>query len=137
MIGAKKLRLPDVIKIRALMDQGLSDTQISREFIPESGQCVTREHINGIRHGKRWNMERHSFIMKSDSETLFVIKTEVDGNVYETQEGYMCTKTSQNWFLAHLMNSKEVCGPMLYLTKNRPLKQEILNLHNLFVESQL
>ena len=79
MIGASKLNKIDVLKIKKLVNDGLNDCEIARQFIPDSGEPVTREHIRAIRIGKRWNDVNHSFIMKDDLRDLPLLKTDING----------------------------------------------------------
>jgi hypothetical protein len=137
MIGAYKLNKNDILKIRNLISQGVNDYQIAREFISESGESVTREHIRAIRKGQRWNKDNRSFLMKDELSDLPVIKTEMNGRVFETQLGWLKTKDLEKWFFLTLMDDMEVDGPMGYLMDKKPLKKEILAFHNSFVSSYL
>jgi len=137
VIGAKKLNKNDIVKIKRLIAEGINDYQIAREFIPESGQTVSREHIRNIRIGKRWNMEAHSFVMKNDLNDLTLLKTEINGMTFETQLGWLRTATMEKWFFLTLIDDVEVDGPTSYLMDQKPRKNEIFRFHNSFVASYL
>jgi hypothetical protein len=137
VIGASKLNKQDVIKIKKLVAQGLNDSEISRQFIPESGETVTSEHIRAIRRGRRWNDDKNSFIMKEDLNDLPSIKTDVNEMIIETQLGWLKTKTMERWFFLTLIDNQEVDGPSDHMMFEKPSKREILRFHNLFVSQYL
>jgi hypothetical protein len=137
LIGAKKLNKQDAAKIRKLVAQGLNDAQIARQFISENGSSVSREHIRSIRVGDRWNEKRHSFVMKEDLNDLPMLKTEMNGMVFETQVGWLKTKTLDKWFLWTLINDEEVDGPMTFLMDEKPSMKDILQFHKEFVSIYL
>ena len=67
MIGTNKLNTEKVENIRELISQGLSDQAIADMF------KVSRPAINHIRHKKRWNLDKNSFLMKDQiKETISV-----------------------------------------------------------------
>lgn len=137
MVGASKLNKNDVQKIRHLFTQGLNDCEIARQFIPESGQQVSREHIQRIRHGHRWNLEKNSFIMKDHLNDLPVLKTQIGEYQIETQVGWLKTKTLERWFFLTLVNDIEVNGPYGHLMEKKPSKGKILRFHNQFISMYL
>lgn len=62
-IGSSKLNEHKVRQIKELFEiTNLSDSQIASMF------DVSREHINLIRNGKRWNTDKKSFISKVELE---------------------------------------------------------------------
>ena len=137
MIGASKLNKYDVLKIKKLVKEGLNDCEIARQFIPESGEPVTREHIRGIRTGKRWNPVNHSFVMKDDLRDLPLLRTDINGFEIETQVGWLKTKTMEKWFFLTLVDNQEVDGPLGQLMDEKPSTREILQFHNQFVSMYL
>jgi hypothetical protein len=137
MIGATKLNKNDIVRLKKLFAQDITDYQIAREFIPESGQTVSREHIRNIRIGKRWNDEERSFVMKEDLSDLLSVKTELNKMVFETQLGWLKTKSYEKWFLLTLLDDIEVNGPTTHLMDRKPLTCDILNFHNEFVAMYL
>ena len=69
MIGAHKLTQEMVLEIKELfLTTKLRDGEIGKKY------GVSREHINRIRHGRRWNDETRSFIMKDG--VVFDIQTQ-------------------------------------------------------------
>jgi len=64
MIGASRLQEEDIVEIKKLLAMGVSQAAVARTYVPISGKKVSREHINLISSGKRWNAEARSFIMK-------------------------------------------------------------------------
>ena len=137
MIGASKLNKIDVLKIKKLVNDGLNDCEIARQFIPDSGESVTREHIRAIRIGKRWNDVNHSFIMKDDLRDLPLLKTDINGIEIETQVGWLKTKTMEKWFFLTLVDDVEVDGPLDQLMDTKPSTREILQFHTQFVSMYL
>lgn len=137
MIGANKLNKQDAAKIRKLVAQGLNDCQIARQFISENGNSISREHVRSIRIGERWNEDRHSFVMKDELNDLPLLKTEINGMVFETQVGWLKTKTLDKWFFWTLVDNQEVDGPMEYLMDRKPSTRDILQFHNNFVSMYL
>lgn len=137
MIGASKLNKYDVFKIKKLVKEGLNDCEIARQFIPESGEPVTREHIRAIRIGKRWNEVNHSFVMKDDLQDLPLLRTDINGFEIETQVGWLKTKTMEKWFFLTLVDNQEVDGPLGQLMDEKPSTREILQFHNQFVSMYL
>lgn len=137
MIGAGKLNKNDIVKLKKLFAENINDYQIAREFIPESGQSISREHIRNIRIGKRWNDDVRSFIMKEDLSDLLSFKTQFNDMVFETQLGWLKTKTYEKWFFLTLLDDKEVNGPTTTLMDKKPLKSKVLKFHNEFVQMYL
>lgn len=137
MIGAGKLNKNDIVKLKKLFAENINDYQIAREFIPESGQSISREHIRNIRIGKRWNDDVRSFIMKEDLSDLLSFKTQFNDMVFETQLGWLKTKTYEKWFFLTLLDDKEVNGPTTTLMDKKPLKSKVLKFHNEFVSMYL
>ena len=137
MIGAGKLNKNDIVKLKKLFAENINDYQIAREFIPESGQSISREHIRNIRIGKRWNDDVRSFIMKEDLSDLLSFKTQFNDMVFETQLGWLKTKTYEKWFFLTLLDDKEVNGPTSTLMDKKPLKSKVLKFHNEFVQMYL
>ena len=137
MIGASKLNKTDVLKIKKLVKDGLNDCEIARQFIPESNEPVTREHIRAIRIGKRWNQVNHSFLMKEDLSDLPHLRTHINGVQIETQVGWLKTKTLEKWFFLTLVDDIEVDGPLDQLMDFKPSTREILQFHHQFVSMYL
>lgn len=138
MIGASKLNRKDVERIHELIKEGNNDYKIAREFVSESGQKVSREHILCIRHGKRWNSVKRSFMMKDEIEEDFpTVITLVGNDIFETQVGRVQTKTMDKWFFLTLINDNEVDGPEVCLTDKKPLRDDILTFHQKFIRSYL
>lgn len=137
MIGASKLNKTDVLKIKKLVRDGLNDCEIARQFIPESNEPVTREHIRAIRIGKRWNQLNHSFLMKEDLSDLPHLRTHINGVQIETQVGWLKTKTLEKWFFLTLVDDIEVDGPLDQLMDFKPSTREILQFHHQFVSMYL
>ena len=137
MIGASKPNKTDVLKIKKLARDGLNDCEIARQFIPESNEPVTREHIRAIRIGKRWNQVNHSFLMKEDLSDLPHLRTHINGVQIETQVGWLKTKTLEKWFFLTLVDDIEVDGPLDQLMDFKPSTREILQFHHQFVSMYL
>jgi hypothetical protein len=137
VIGASKLNKTDVLKIKKLVKDGLNDCEIARQFIPESNEPVTREHIRAIRIGKRWNQVNHSFLMKEDLSDLPHLRTHINGVQIETQVGWLKTKTLEKWFFLTLVDDIEVDGPLDQLMDFKPSTREILQFHHQFVSMYL
>ena len=69
MIGAHKLTQEMVLEIKELfLTTKYSDGKIGKMY------GVSREHINKIRNGRRWNDETRSFIMKEG--VVFDVETQ-------------------------------------------------------------
>jgi hypothetical protein len=63
MIGAWKLTPEDVVEIKELFETtNLTNQEIADQY------GVRREHISHIRLGRRWNTDKHSFLMKEEIE---------------------------------------------------------------------
>jgi hypothetical protein len=137
MIGASKLNKEDALAIRRLVAKGHNDAQIAREFVSHNGSTISRIHVRDIRIGKKWNMDKHGFIMKDDLQDLPYLKTEVNGDVFETELGFLVTATKKKWFFLTLLNFQEVDGPPTSLLDRKPSKGEILAFHNSFVSHYL
>lgn len=137
MIGASKLNKQDALAIKRLVARGHSDAQIAREFVSHNGSKVSRVHIRHIRLGLKWNMDQHLFVMKDDLQDLPHLKTEVNGDVFETELGFLVTATKKKWFFLTLLNFEEVDGPPTSLMDKKPSKGEILTFHNSFVNHYL
>jgi hypothetical protein len=69
MIGASRLQEEDIVEIKKLLAMGVSQAAVARTYVPISGKKVSREHINLISSGKRWNPEIRSFSMKAEIKT--------------------------------------------------------------------
>jgi len=72
VIGAHKLTQEMVLEIKELfLTTKYSDGKIGKMY------GVSREHINKIRNGRRWNEDTRSFIMKDVvSNVLFDVETQ-------------------------------------------------------------
>lgn len=68
MIGTNKLTTEKVENIRELISQGLSDQAIASIY------NVSRPTINHIRHNKRWNLDKNSFLMKEQMKNVSSIQ---------------------------------------------------------------
>lgn len=69
MVGASKLNEEKVRQIKELFaTTELTDGQIADQF------GVSREHINLIRNGKRWNIQNRTFIMKEELDQIINLK---------------------------------------------------------------
>lgn len=80
MVGASKLTEEHVLRIHEAFKQGMSDQSIADIF------GVTRNHINRIRHGHRWNIEKNSFIMKKQLENEERYKNFAIVRIYKDNE---------------------------------------------------
>lgn len=137
MIGASKLNKQDVLNIKKLIQQGLNDCHISRVFVSENGHKVSREHILQIRKGNRWNTQKHSFLMKEDLLNLPHIITMVGNDIYETQLGWLKTKTMERWFILTVVNDVEVDGPSTSLLTQKPSTEDLMTFHQDFIKMYL
>lgn len=69
MVGASKLNEEKVRQIKELfLTTKLTDGEIADQF------GVSREHINLIRNGKRWNIQNRTFIMKEELDQIINLK---------------------------------------------------------------
>jgi len=69
MVGASKLNEEKVRQIKELFaTTKLTDGEIANQF------GVSREHINLIRNGKRWNIQNRTFIMKEELDQIINLK---------------------------------------------------------------
>jgi uncharacterized protein YjcR len=69
MIGASKLNEEKVRQIKELfLNTEMKDADIADQF------GVSREHINLIRNGKRWNILTRTFISKQELDQVINLK---------------------------------------------------------------
>lgn len=85
MVGAHKFNWNDAEKVRELLNQGISQSQIARDYISENGCKVSRELITQIANGKRWNMDTHSFVMKEKLKEEIKNINLIENNFYLIQ----------------------------------------------------
>jgi hypothetical protein len=133
MIGASKLNLNDVERLRQMYEQGLNNSQIAREFRSESGQTITREHVSKIRHGKRWNFTNHSYLMKEHVENQDVITTILEEEIYETQLGLILSNHGDYHIYLCFKDGSIVEDMDTPLMTNKPTTSEMLDFHNKWI----
>ena len=99
MIGSSKLTQEDVDRINAMIEAEMDDSSIAEIF------GVTREHINHIRHGRRWNIEKNSFVMKH----------QMGGDTKTSPKNFAIVRINKKSFCLH---SYEIPADKVHLYKN-------------------
>lgn len=94
--GASKLNEEMVVEIKNLFNTTtLRDGEIAKMY------NVSREHINSIRNGKRWNAITRSYISKKEMDMMrpqlivpmYIRKEATHKNLYDV----LCDSISQVW----------------------------------------
>lgn len=137
MTGAHKLDLEDVMQIRELIKQGHNDSKIAREFEPKSKKKVSREHVGSIRTGKRWNLDKHSFLVKEHLPINEDIITSIFEDTYTTEIGVVVTKGGNYHIFLRYINDKFIEGTETPLMQNKPTTEEMLEYHNKWVFDEI
>ena len=137
MTGAHKLTLEDVEQLRELFREGHSNSRIAREFVSSTGQKITREHISKIRSGKRWNLNKHSFIVKEHLRMNDEIITEIFEDKFSTELSLLITKTGNYHIFLRSKNGIILKGMETPLMENKPSIEEMLNYHNHWIFDEI
>jgi len=137
MIGASKLNLTEVERLRQLFDQGLNNSQIAREFKTLKGDTISREHVSQIRRGKRWNLTQHSYLMKEHVENQDVITTVLEEEIYETQLGLILSNHGDYHIYLCFKDGSIVEDMDTPLMTNKPTTSEMLHFHNHWIWNEI
>jgi hypothetical protein len=135
MIGSSKIneQTDDLERLQELFDMGLNNSEISRIYRTNTGEQITRTHISAIRRGKRWNINKRSFVMKHELENQDCIETIIDGDHYKTCIAQIITDLHIYHIFFSYINSIPVGSMNGPLMVNKPLKIDLLKYHNKFV----
>lgn len=137
MTGASKLDLEDVKQIRELIKQGHKDSKIAREFVPKSNKRISREHVSSIRRNKRWNLDNHSFLVKSHLPIDEDIVTSIFEDIYKTEISVVVTKNGNYHIFLRYINDQFIEGTETPLMQNKPSVEEMLEYHNKWVWDEI
>jgi hypothetical protein len=137
MIGAHKLDINEVQRIRELFNKGYNNSKIAREFKTLAGESITRTHISQIRRGKRWNFTRHSYLMKEHMENQDVITTDLDGEVYETQLAMILSNDGDYHIYLRFKDGLIIENMNTPLMMNKPATSEMLEFHNKWIWDEI
>jgi hypothetical protein len=101
MIGASKLDEQKVQEIKRLFATTmLCDGDIAEMY------GVSREMINQIRSGKKWNDEKRSFVMKDQMKSYTKTITIVRGNQYSSQISPVETTQGRLFIVLHYIGDE-------------------------------
>lgn len=137
MIGASKLDIKEVERLREMFDQGLNNSQIAREFRTLKGDTISREHVSQIRRGKRWNFTKHSYLMKEHVENQEVITTVLEDEIYETQLGLILSNHGDYHIYLCFKDGSIVEDMDTPLMTNKPTTSEMLHFHNHWIWDEI
>ena len=137
MTGASKLVLEDIVALRELYEQGLTNAQIARTFTSLSGKSVSREHVSRIRSGKRWNPDNHSFLVKDHLPINQEITTQIMKDTYTTELSVVVTKSGIYHIFMCYTNDQFMEGTDTPLIKDKPSNEEMLEYHNKWVWNEI
>jgi hypothetical protein len=127
MIGASKLNDQKVMEIKRLF----ATTMLCDGDIAEMYE-VSRELINQIRSGKRWNDEKRSFTMKDQIKRYTKTITIVRGNRYSSQINPVETTEGRLFIILHYIGDELFHEPSRIFT-TEPDYEVFKDEHNNFI----
>jgi hypothetical protein len=128
VIGASKLTEQQVQEIKRLFATTmLCDGDIAEMY------GVSREFINLIRNGKRWNDEERSFVMKDDIKRYTNTTTIIDGKSYSSQISPVETTQGRLFIILHYIGD-EVFYETSRVFTNEPSYEEFRTEHDKFIK---
>lgn len=141
MIGASKINpnTDDLQRLFEMFDMGLNNSQIERIYRTTEGHQLSRIHISCIRRGKRWDYNKHSFMMKDEMMDSKIVETEVEGDKYQSIISICYTKSpidntlEKTYFISHYKNSERQMIGDIDFSENKPSDEQLLIQHNTFV----
>jgi vacuolar-type H+-ATPase catalytic subunit A/Vma1 len=137
MIGAHKLNINEVERLREMFNQGLNNSQIARQFKTLEGKTISREHVSQIRRGKRWNFTKHSYLMKEHIENQDVITTVLEEEIYETQLGLILSNNGDYHVYLCFKDGSIMEDMNTPLMTNKPTTEEMLSFHNKWIWNEI
>jgi hypothetical protein len=133
MIGAHKLDIHEVERLRDMFNQGLNNSQIARDFRTLNGESITRTHVSQIRRGKRWNFTKHSYLMKEHIQDQDVMTTVLQDEIYETQLGMILSNHGDYHIYLRFKDDLPMENMITPLMTNKPTTSEMLEFHNKWI----
>ena len=130
MLGASKLKIEQVEKIKQLISENKKDQEIAEIF------NVSRIMINRIRNGKRWASERDKIkiqtdelqrLPKIDEEIPVVSKLNISSVVSP-----VITPNGKLYVVLHYIENKLTSERFSGLFDEIPTKQQLQKIHNKF-----
>lgn len=127
MIGASKLKDHQVQEIKRLFATTmLCDGDIGEMY------GVSRELINLIRNGKRWNDEERSFTMKDEIKRYTKTITKIYGNEHASQINPLETTAGRKYIIIHYLND-EVFHEPSRIYQDEPTYDDLREQHDRFI----
>jgi len=136
MVGASKINqlTDDLERLQSFFDEGFNNTQIQKLYRTNSGHSLSRIHISSIRRGTRWNINKRSFIMKSEIEDQRYIETTFNNNIYKTVISSVITDTDIYYAYFCFIDNKPVLMDNITLMLNKPNRNDLLDYHVKFLD---
>jgi len=139
MIGASKIdyESDDLQRLFAMINAGMNDSQIHREYRTNSNETISREHISKIRKRERWNMTNRSFIMKQELQDLPMIKTLYNGHSFKSEVAVLYSKSKEMYVFLDYIDDQLQYGGTLHFKPESPSIDEISVHHKNFIDNAI